>query len=371
MKPVDDESVDLVVTSPPYPMIEMWDDAFASQDRNVKDALDAGNGDRAFELMHGILDIAWLEINRVLKRGGIACINIGNATRTIDATFKMYPNNARIVATFLGLGFGVLPEILWRKQSNAPNKFMGSGMMPPGAYITLEHEYILIFRKGGKREFGELAEKANRLRSAYFWEERNAWFSDVWFDLKGAPQKMIDLNLRARSAAFPFELPYRLVNMFSVRGDTVLDPFAGTGTTMIAAMVSGRNSTGIESDPHFKDTIATRARDVPSFSKRVVESRLSKHLGFVNQRTSTIGALKYVNVHHEFPVMTRQEIELMLPHVLSVVLTRNDKACISFEADVNDIVTRTEAKSLLAFLDKNEQGDDGCGKQDKDTGTLK
>jgi DNA modification methylase len=92
----------------------------------------------------------------------------------------------------LKLGFTNLPNILWRKQTNAPNKFMGSGMMPPGAYVTLEHEHILIFRNGGKRQFNSQKEKTNRRQSAFFWEERNQWFSDVWMDLKGARQKIAD-----------------------------------------------------------------------------------------------------------------------------------------------------------------------------------
>jgi DNA modification methylase len=119
------------------------------------------------------------------------------------------------------LGFSALPAILWRKQTNAPNKFMGSGMMPPGAYVTLEHEYILILRKGNKREFTSIKEKQNRRESAFFQEERNFWFSDVWMDLKGTTQNLFDNKATERSAAYPFELPYRLISMFSVKSDTV------------------------------------------------------------------------------------------------------------------------------------------------------
>ena len=69
-----------------------------------------------------------------------------------------------------------MPAILWRKPTNAPNKFMGSGMLPPNAYVTLEHEYILMFRWGAKREFSQEEQKRSRRESAYFWEERNGWF---------------------------------------------------------------------------------------------------------------------------------------------------------------------------------------------------
>ncbi len=83
---------------------------------------------------------------------------------------------------------------------------MGSGMLPAGAYVTLEHEYVLIFRKGGKRTFPSQNQAERRRRSAFFWEERNRWFSDVW-DFKGERQRLNGSDIDRRSAAFPFELP--------------------------------------------------------------------------------------------------------------------------------------------------------------------
>ena len=133
MEAVPSESVDLMVTSPPYPMIAMWDEMFAQQSASVKKALAKGDGTRAFELMHQVLDSVWREVFRVLKFGGFACINIGDATRKVNDSFKLYSNHARILSCCMALGFHVLPEILWRKQSNKPNKFMGSGMLPVGA----------------------------------------------------------------------------------------------------------------------------------------------------------------------------------------------------------------------------------------------
>jgi DNA modification methylase len=185
MHEIQNKSVDLVVTSPPYPMIAMWDEIFSKQNPAIGDALKKEDGKTAFELMHQELDKVWNEVYRVLKAGGFACINIGDATRTIGGEFKLYPNHARILSRCLELGFSPLPEILWRKQINAPNKFMGSGMWPAGAYVTLEHEFILILRKGGKRQFNTLEEKLCRRESSYFYEERNTWFSDVWQDLQG------------------------------------------------------------------------------------------------------------------------------------------------------------------------------------------
>ncbi|HLU50029.1 MAG TPA: DNA methyltransferase, partial [Planctomycetota bacterium] len=144
---IPDASVALVVTSPPYPMIEMWDESFSRQDEDIRVALAEKDGWRAYRSMHAVLDRAWREIYRVLAPGGIACINIGDATRTIDGEFALYPSHARILSALVELGLTPLPEILWRKQTNAPNKFMGSGMLPAGAYVTLEHEHILIVRK--------------------------------------------------------------------------------------------------------------------------------------------------------------------------------------------------------------------------------
>ncbi|MGD8653418.1 MAG: DNA methyltransferase, partial [Desulfobacterales bacterium] len=143
MKSLSTGTVDLVVTSPPYPMIAMWDKLFIGQNPDIEPVLQNGDGPKAFELMHRQLDAVWQELWRILKPGGIVCLNVGDAARTINDRFRLYPNHARMLNQFLTLGFQALPAILWRKQTNAPNKFMGSGMLPPGAYVTLEHEYIL------------------------------------------------------------------------------------------------------------------------------------------------------------------------------------------------------------------------------------
>ena len=243
MSAIADASINEIITSPPYPMIEMWDEILASQNATFADAMNDGAVDVAFESAHQELDKVWKECYRVLTPGGFLCINIGDATRTIKGEFRLFNNHSRIVKACLDLGLNNLPNIIWRKQTNAPNKFMGSGMLPCGAYVTLEHEYILIFRKGSKREYKKEELKLARKNSAFFWEERNVWFSDVW-DLKGIKQKIVNSETRDRSAAYPFEVPYRLINMYSQYGDTVLDPFFGLGTTMLAAMTSGRNSIG-------------------------------------------------------------------------------------------------------------------------------
>ncbi len=311
------KSIALVVTSPPYPMIEMWDELFVSQSEELRAALEEADGREAFRLMHERLDPVWKEVYRVLIDGGIACINIGDATRTIGDRFQLYPNHARIMRRCFEIGFDALPVILWRKQTNAPNKFMGAGMLPAGAYVTLEHEYILILRKGGKREFKTPADKLDRRRSAFFWEERNTWFSDVW-DFKGARQDLNRRDVRERSAAFPLELAYRLVNMYSIKGDTVLDPFLGTGTTLYAAMAAGRNGIGVEIDPGIRNWIAAEAAKVIASLNGIVEERLNNHLRFVEKYLKDTGPLKHTNRHYRFPVMTSQEEEIILNYIDAV-----------------------------------------------------
>jgi DNA modification methylase len=341
MDTVDSGSVALMVTSPPYPMIEMWDELFLQHSNDIGHALKAGQGMAAFELMHQLLDPVWREAYRVLKPGGIACINIGDATRTLGSDFILYPNHARILSAMLQIGFTPLPEILWRKQTNAPNKFMGSGMMPPGAYVTLEHEHILILRKGARREFQGEAEKQNRRESAFFWEERNHWFSDVWMDLKGTTQKLKDNHARLRSAAYPFELPYRLINMFSVKGDLVLDPFLGTGATMAAAMAAGRNSVGFELFTDFLPVILSRLDTLTAFSNERIESRLTAHLGFIRHRIETLGPMKYRNAAYGFPVVTNQETQLLINEMREIRQVNDTAVIVEYEEKPQPLFVRS------------------------------
>ncbi len=311
-------SADLVLTSPPYPMIQMWDDLFSRLNPEIKTALGADDGQTAFELMHAELDRVWWNAYAALRPGGWLIVNVGDATRSIADNFRLYSNHARILHACLRTGFHTLPNILWRKQTNAPNKFMGSGMLPAGAYVTLEHEYILVFRKEGKRTFKSPGDKLHRMQSALFWEERNSWYSDVWQDIKGARQNLVDDVSRARSAAFPLEFAHRLVSMFSLQGDVVLDPFAGTGTTMIAAMGSGRNSIGMEIDPHFANVMEQALIHDPSPANAVNRRRLEAHNEFVKARLAMGHGFKHVNVPYSFPVMTRQETELALTEIVAV-----------------------------------------------------
>jgi len=360
MEDLSDNSIDLVVTSPPYPMIEMWDKIFASFLPEITKLLAKEDGPNAFEAMHKVLDSVWAECYRVLKPGGFACINIGDATRTIRENFSLYTNHARILAAAQLLGFSSLPCILWRKQTNAPNKFMGSGMLPAGAYVTLEHEYILILRKGGKREFKKESDKQNRRASALFWEERNLWFSDIWFDIKGTPQAMGDKTARKRSGAYPFELAHRLINMYSVKGDRVLDPFLGTGTTMAAAMAAGRNSVGYEMDASLGPAISSMTNGLDVNTAQLIQQRLIRHITFVLERMKTHGPLKHKNLHYGFPVMTAQERELLFNTPLTVTQTPEHQFRVTYEPlpqkefckDWSTLLENKEAGLLVKAMEK-------------------
>ena len=316
---LDDESVDLVVTSPPYPMIAMWDAIFAEQDGELVHAMKQENWNQAFERMHALLDRVWEQCYRVMKKGSFLCINIGEATRTTSDHFSLYRNSARIADACQKLGFISLPDIIWRKTTNAPNKFMGSGMLPCGAYVTLEHEWILIFRKGGKREFSRAADKSSRKKSAYFWEERNQWFSDLW-SIPGTKQAIEKSGTRERNGSFPLEIPYRLLLMYSLQGDTVLDPFAGLGTTMLAAMVTERNSVGYEIDATLSHLIKERIENVSIAEiNSMLQGRLSKHISLMTEREKEGKVVKYYNEKLNCKVMTQQETNIEIHPLRSIV----------------------------------------------------
>jgi modification methylase len=228
---VPDRSVHLIVTSPPYPKIPQWDALFGSL------------GATTYPAMHAVLAAAWREGHRVLVDGGLMAINIGDAVRSDDDGFRLWPNHVTVTESAERAGFRPLPYLLWKKPTNKPNAFLGSGFLPPNAYVTLDCEFILLFRKGGLRSFPP--HDATRAASRYERVERDAWFSQVWEGIRGVRQH----DATGRTAAFPPEIPDRLIRMFSCVGETVLDPFAGSGTTLWAAHRRGRRAIGVERDP--------------------------------------------------------------------------------------------------------------------------
>ena len=254
MPEVVDGSVHLMVTSPPYPMIAMWDEQFKADPQIGKlwQTFDAtgeeGTVRQIYDAMHDNLAKVWAETYRVLADGGIAAINIGDATRRIGDRFQLFPNHSRVTEVCEKIGFTSLPYILWKKPTNKPSykgkgAFLGSGFLPPNAYVTLDCEFILLFRKGKLRKF--LPHDEKRYDSVFTKKQRDEWFSQIWA-LKGIRQTASELE--RRTAAYPQEIAERLIKMFSVKGETVLDPFLGSGTTTKTAMLSDRNSVGYEAD---------------------------------------------------------------------------------------------------------------------------
>jgi len=246
MQELANNSVNLVVTSPPYPMVGIWDDFFREESAE------------SYDEMHSYLNQTWKEVKRVLTPGGLACINIGDATRTKDGMFHLYPNHSRVIETFEHLGLVTLPYVLWKKPTTKPRykgkgAFLGSGFLPPNAYVTLDMEYILIFRKGSLRTFEPKDPK--RYGSKFTKKERDEWFSQVW-NVKGTRQT--HGGLERRVAAFPEEIPRRLIRMFSIEDDLVLDPFLGSGTTLKAAMDLSRRFIGYEKLEDFSGIIQER-----------------------------------------------------------------------------------------------------------------
>ncbi|TMI23089.1 site-specific DNA-methyltransferase [Candidatus Bathyarchaeota archaeon] len=246
MRELADSSVHLVVTSPPYPMVGIWDDFFREESA------------QSYDEMHRYLYQTWKEVKRVLVPGGIACVNIGDATRTKDGIFHLYPNHSRVIESFEQLGLVTLPYVLWKKPTTKPRyrgkgAFLGSGFLPPNAYVTLDMEYILIFRKGSLRAFEP--KDPQRYKSKFTKRERDEWFSQVW-TVTGARQT--HRGLERRVAAFPEEIPRRLIRMFSIESDLVLDPFLGSGTTLKAAMDLSRRFIGYEKLEDFSGIIRER-----------------------------------------------------------------------------------------------------------------
>ena len=265
MSELQDGSVHLMVTSPPYPMIAMWDELFCKSDpkiANLWQRLEANSSDESvrqiYDAMHKNLAKVWSETYRVLADGGIAAINIGDATRSINGKFQLFPNHARVTEHCEKIGFTTLPYILWKKPTTKPKykgkgAFLGSGFLPPNAYVTLDCEFILLFRKGKLRKFEP--HHAERYESTFTKAERDEWFSQIW-DFKGTRQTASELE--RRTAAYPDEVAERLIRMFSVKGETVLDPFLGSGTTVKIAIVNDRDSVGYEADPKLLQTITQK-----------------------------------------------------------------------------------------------------------------
>ncbi|WP_235855642.1 DNA-methyltransferase [Methanofollis fontis] len=228
---IPDESVHLVVTSPPYWILKKYPE----KDEQLGQIAD-------YEHFLDELDRVWQHIYRVLVPGGRLVIVVGDVClpRRIVGRHMVMPLHASIQEHCRKIGFDNLAPIIWYKIANAcfeaksPGSFLGKPY-EPNAIVKNDIEYILFQRKpGGYRK----PTQAARLLSVISEENHKAWFRQIW-DLKGA-------STREHPAPYPQELAERLVRMFSFVGDTVLDPFGGTGTTALAAGRWGRNSITVE-----------------------------------------------------------------------------------------------------------------------------
>lgn len=231
-----DESVHLVVTSPPYWNLKRYNEN-PHQLGHVQE----------YEAFLAELEKVWRQVFRVLVPGGRLVCVVGDVcvARRNFGRHLVFPLHADICVICRRIGFDNLNPIIWHKIANASyevsngSKFLGKPY-EPNAIIKNDMEFILMQRKpGGYRKPTNAQREASRLTK----DEFDRWFQQIW-NITGASTKH-------HPAPFPVELAKRLVRMFSFVGDTVLDPFCGSGTTMVAALRSGRNSIGIEIDPEY------------------------------------------------------------------------------------------------------------------------
>ena len=238
MTEVKDELVHLVITSPPY-----WQ----LKDYGAKDQI--GFNDSYQDYIDN-LNKVWKECYRILYPGCRLCINIGDqfARAIIYGRYKVIPIRTEIIKYCESIGFDYMGGIIWQKVTTCKTTggatVMGSYPYPRGGIIKIDYEFIIIFKKLGKdpKPSQEIKEKSKLTQ-----QEWNDYFNGHW-NFPGEKQN-------SHIAMFPKELPRRLVKMFSFYGDTVLDPFLGSGTTSRVALDLGRSSIGYEINQDFLETI--------------------------------------------------------------------------------------------------------------------
>lgn len=231
-------AVDLVVTSPPY-----W---------HIKDYGISGQIGFGQNLHAYLKDLycVWQECFRVLRPGGRLCVNVGDqfARAAVYGRYKIIPLHAEIIGQGEELGFDFMGAIIWQKKTTMNTTggatIMGSYPYPPNGLVEIDYEFILIFKKPGPaKKVAKDIKEASKLTK----EEWKEYFSGHWH-FGGARQL-------GHEAMFPEELPRRLIRMFTFVGDTVLDPFLGSGTTVKAALELGRNGVGYEINESFMEII--------------------------------------------------------------------------------------------------------------------
>jgi DNA modification methylase len=235
---VPDASVHLVLTSPPYWTLKKYND-HPHQLGDVQD----------YDAFMDELDKVWHHCYRVLVEGGRLVVVVGDvciARRRNKGRHLVMPLHADVSVRARRLGFDYLTPILWHKIANASyevengSSFLGKPF-EPNAIIKNDIEYILMLRKPGSyRKPTDEQRRSSKISK----EDHARWFRSVWTDVPGA-------STREHPAPFPVELALRIVRMFSFSGDTVLDPFSGTGSTALAALRANRNSISNEIDPEY------------------------------------------------------------------------------------------------------------------------
>lgn len=236
LQELGDNSVQLVVTSPPYWSLKDYPTSLEDQLGHIED----------YESFLRELDRVWEQVHRVLEPGGRLVIVVGDVclSRREFGRHVVFPLHASIQEHCRKIGFDNLAPIIWYKIANADFEVDGGGFLgkpyEPNAIIKNDVEYILFQRiPDGYRN----PTVPQRILSVIPREKHQRWFQQVW-RITGAPQK-------DHPAPYPVELAERLIRMFSFVGDTVLDPFLGSGSTSVAAARWGRNSIGYEIEPEF------------------------------------------------------------------------------------------------------------------------
>ncbi len=244
------EPLHLVVTSPPYWTLKRY--AGTVGDRQLGHIED-------YLSFHRALDRVWKRCFDLLVAGGRMCVVVGDVClpRRKAGRHLVVPLHADVSVRCRDIGFDYLTPILWYKIANAQTEVEGNGApflgkpYEPNAIIKNDVEYILMFRKpGGYRQ----PTPEQRLRSLIDKKSYAQWFRAFWDDIPGAQRP------NGHPAPFPEELAYRLIRMFSFVGDTVLDPFVGTGSTTQAAIRAGRSSIGYEIEPDYHAILRARFR---------------------------------------------------------------------------------------------------------------
>jgi len=245
---IKDNSIHLIVTSPPYWTLKKYRD----HDDQLGDVKD-------YDKFIQELNKVWKHCYRVLVPGGRLICVVGDvclSRKKNDGRHTVVPLHASIQDNCRKIGFDNLAPIIWHKIANASFEATGNGAgflgkpYEPNAVIKNDMEFILMERKPGGYRSPSIA---TRILSVISAENHKKWFQTIWSGLTGASTKN-------HPAPYPEELAERLIRMFSFVGDTVLDPFMGTGTTTVAAAKWGRNSIGIEIDPQYFTAAVKRAR---------------------------------------------------------------------------------------------------------------